>query len=138
MYLGMRFSNAPLEPTPGARAAPAVVLIGKFPSLSVANIFIAVAICFMLLSESAIRPFFCAAENTGSAKPARMAMMEMTTSSSMSVKPWLRSERMFRVVFMVLFVGFWFATAQRRSRLFFCLLFFCLGLGDAREHSPAW
>ena len=91
VYFGMRFSNALLEVLP-VSVVPGVppvatVVAGKMPSLSLAYILSAMLICLQLLSESVRRPFLSAVVNTGIARPARMAMMEMTTSSSMSVKP---------------------------------------------------
>ena len=93
----MRLSNAWFEKLPAARAAPGVTppsvetaSDGKAPSLSPANSLTVRRICLALLVDSVRRAFLIAAGNALRPRPARMAMMEMTTRSSMSVKPCVR------------------------------------------------
>src|SRR5438067_347892 len=62
-------------------------VLTDFSSQSWKYMISAVLICFMLERQEMVRAFSRAWANTGKRMAARMAMMAITTSSSMSVKP---------------------------------------------------
>src|SRR5438477_2395318 len=62
---------------------------GKKSSLSPAYISVASPHCFKLLKQVVAAPLALARLNAGKSSEARMAIIEMTTSNSMSVKAWL-------------------------------------------------
>src|SRR3989442_375006 len=85
--------------------------------------------CFSLLWQRAPVAFIVAFDNAGKSKLARMAMMAMTTSSSMSVKPKRSSAQAFAVgalnwsIFISLVVGFaphLCVVPQVLASVFFC------------------
>src|SRR5436190_12282757 len=61
---------------------------GYFPLLSSTYIIIAMAICLTSLTHPTRRAFSLAVASAGKSNPARMAMMAMTTSSSIKVNAW--------------------------------------------------
>ena len=61
--------------------------MGRKSLLSPAYIIIASAICLLLLMQVLVLAFSFARDSAGRSMAARMAMMAMTTSNSMRVKP---------------------------------------------------
>ena len=61
--------------------------VTSYPRLSSRYIRFASAICFMLLRQDVALAFSLARDNAGRSIAARMAMMAITTSSSINVNP---------------------------------------------------
>src|SRR5882724_12944813 len=104
---------------------------GKKSPLSLAYMVTAIPICFVLLRQLAARALSLALLNAGNNIAARMAMMAMTTSSSINVNP-STDEILETALFVLILIVHSFRSStfieagRLRTALLSIVLFLCL------------